>query len=92
MNAVAAFGEITGQVDRLVREYIDVRAPHGSGVDSDRYQLAVEAGRALVLLGASLLGNALGIKDPSLGLTPAFAMLDQLKQIAEAQRAANPSG
>lgn len=92
MNGIAAFGEITGQVDRLVRDYIDARAPHGNGPDSDRYQLAVEAGRALVLLGASFLGNAWGVKDAVVGLAPVWEMLERLKQIGDAYRGGVPPG
>jgi hypothetical protein len=67
-----------------VKGYIDGLYPIGGSPESDRYQACVQAGKALMVLGISFLGNGLGINDPERTIRPMADLLAKLKADAEA--------
>lgn len=76
------FFELSKQVDQFVRAYVDKRF---SQVDEDRINAAIDAGRALIMLGCSFLGNAIGLKDPDIGLQPGRACLQEFERLMAQQ-------
>lgn len=61
-NELEFHERLSQQVDHLCRSLIDAR---GELTGENRRVLSVQAGRALLLLGASLVGCGLGISAPA---------------------------
>ena len=72
MNGDDLYCEVTNVLNKVMRSLIDERFPVGH---PHRKQAAIQCGKAAASVGAMLIGNALGIRDPGVGLAPLNEML-----------------
>lgn len=73
------------QADALVRGLIDSHWPVGQSISSERWRNAREAGKALIMVGASFLANSLGIFDPGDAFGPVRTFLSETLPAAYAE-------
>jgi hypothetical protein len=78
------FVEFQDVADKAMRQIIDGRFPH----DPERSNAAVQAGKALILLGCSYIGSAARL-DADAGLEPGLRCLDRLKEIVRLKQSRN---
>lgn len=76
------FDEVTCVVTDAIRLYIDHRHRR---TGFEKRELALEAGKALVMCGCSFIGNALGFHDPAEGLRPGRELLARFEAMVRAR-------
>jgi len=79
VNMQDTFSHVSTSVEAETRRYVDER--HRLTGET-RDELCIEAGKALVMIGCTFLGNGLGIKDPEQGLQPGRELLKRFEEIA----------
>lgn len=82
------FDQISAYVDAYVRDTIDTNYP-AKADPCARGQAALDAGKALILLGTAYVGNALGCLDPEQPVLFAKQLLARLATLGDVLKGQN---